>query len=704
MAVAEVPRYLRVRPVQGKLNFKRSEGSYPGMWAQTKQQGVYCDADCVKGSHVVVPDVLCDEGIFADVLLSVAVPPAVPGVGGTGGFCSSDQNGRPLHIVFNWHKRPDPTLGTSFEEQVASSRGLVLHEVLHGLGFGTGLWRNTFTSAGERRKIIEQRRVVDADGTEDVVYHFVKGTRTYEVAKAYFGCSEDDDWQGLPLMGWPPHGRDSHHETRVMRDDVMSYGDGSAVSAITLATFEDTGHYVANYSHADCIHWGHARGCPFVASRCEERPHAGAVTGLTATSNCERQWSTDFSPDNAAALQKCAPACSGSSRVEGGRSTCDAECFTGSASELEAAGFGSCREKPAGDVPSAGPEGWAQDLASQALGIDECFKSLESEGCLESVISLSWLALVPLNIIFWGLCCKSLLCPAGKESRSKKIFYVLTSLVLISGLAAAGGSSYVLYNFEVIEGYVSAFTVWMILAVGLLTALLAGFGIYAVINGHRCKMMIYFLVGLLSLLVFVCAAGVFAKYAQDIDGLSRSSMAQVGVGEGAWSERAAVEQEVYSRMESFACGTYQTCCEPTELFDVLAANGAPRQCKAQHEGAAEDAAFVLADPSHSMFCPMISGVQQQLRSSQGVCQLIEMAAGGGFSLAQCRQDYCAAGLEGYENFISVTVSIYRKNMRLAGAVAGCVVIFMSVQLINLFYIWKQTRREVSVQPVCEIKD
>lgn len=46
-------------------------------------------------------------------------------------------------------------------------------------------------------------------------------------------------WQGLPLMSWPTHGRDSHHETRVMRDDVMSYGDGDAVSGITLASFED---------------------------------------------------------------------------------------------------------------------------------------------------------------------------------------------------------------------------------------------------------------------------------------------------------------------------------------------------------------------------------------------------------------------------------------------------------------------------------
>ena len=30
-------------------------------------------------------------------------------------------------------------------------------------------------------------------------------------------------------------------------------------------------------------------------------------------------------------------------------------------------------------------------------------------------------------------------------------------------------------------------------------------------------------------------------------------------------------------------------CEPKELFDIRAANGAPRQCKTQHEGLAEDA-------------------------------------------------------------------------------------------------------------------
>lgn len=32
---------------------------------------------------------------------------------------------------------------------------------------------------------------------------------------------QEDKWQGLPLMSWPPSGRDTHHETRVLRDDVM---------------------------------------------------------------------------------------------------------------------------------------------------------------------------------------------------------------------------------------------------------------------------------------------------------------------------------------------------------------------------------------------------------------------------------------------------------------------------------------------------
>ena len=59
------------------------------------------------------------------------------------------------------------------------------------------------------------------------------------------------------------------------------------------------------------------------------------------------------------------------------------------------------------------------------------------------------------------------------------------------------------------------------------------------------------------------------------------------------------------------------------------------------------------------------------------------------------QDYCASGLEGYENFIAVTVSIYRQNMLVAGIIAGCVVLFISVARTRLPYaVWQFTRLAV----------
>lgn len=216
-------------------------------------------------------------------------------------------------------------------------------------------------------------------------------------------------------------------------------------------------------------------------------------------------------------------------------------------------------------------------------------------------------------------------------------------------------------------------------------------------------MLVYLAGGSLFLAIFMGSVAVAAKYAEDIDSLSRSSLAQAGAAEdseGAWGARNGFERDVYAHMESFTCKTYQSCCEPSDLFDIKAANGAPRQCKSQHEGALEDAAFVLSDPSHASFCSMISGVDASLGSAVGVCHLLELAAGEGFKLAHCRQEYCSAGLEGYENFISVMVNIYRANMRTAGLTAACIVILMIVQLSNLFYIYRQDRTaERAVQPI-----
>eukprot|EP00913_Durusdinium_trenchii_P006857 g6448.t1 len=268
------------------------------------------------------------------------------------------------------------------------------------------------------------------------------------------------------------------------------------------------------------------------------------------------------------------------------------------------------------------------------------------------------------------------------------IFYILTSLVLLCGLISAIAGGVVLNFKEVIEGYMSAGAVYVVVIAGSSLALFACLGIYAVRRNHRCLMIFYLIVGLILLLIFVVAAGLFAKYAQDVDGLSRSSLAQAGDSHGTW--KGGGVQGVYAQMESFACRTYQTCCEPTELFDIKEQNGAPRQCKVVQEGMPEDAAFILSDPSHPRFCLG----HREVAFRVGWVGLVPKRGSG--SLPSARgQDYCQDGLEGYENFIAVSVSIYRQNMLIAGIIAACVVFFIVVQLSNLFYIIRQVR---TVQP------
>mmetsp|Transcript_76815 Transcript_76815/g.136143 ORF Transcript_76815/g.136143 Transcript_76815/m.136143 type:complete len:276 (-) Transcript_76815:199-1026(-) len=258
------------------------------------------------------------------------------------------------------------------------------------------------------------------------------------------------------------------------------------------------------------------------------------------------------------------------------------------------------------------------------------------------------------------------------------------------GLAIIGCAGYVLYNHAAFEGYVGQATVVVAMVAGILILVFAIFGIRAVYKGIRWQMIVYLVLGVVLLLIFTLAVILAAKFSADIDGLSRNSLTAAGQG-GAWEGKGTIEfeGEIYSQMESFTCRTYQLCCEPTELFDLRAANGAPRQCKSQHEGAVEDEAFVLSDPSHPKFCPFISGVDEEFSAAQGVCDLIEKVSD--FSLDQCRKDYCTLGLEGYENFIAITVSVFRENMRIVCIIVGVMISFMIVQLMNLFYIWKQTK-------------
>ena len=134
------------------------------------------------------------------------------------------------------------SVGSTVEQSLAMYRNLIVHELIHALGFSSHSFSNARDGAGARKGLISLMPVTDLDGESDEVWYFRKG-RALETAGKFFGCADDGAfaaWDGLPLMGAPEMGRASHWDTRIMRDDVMSYGYQGAVSAVRAARAADT--------------------------------------------------------------------------------------------------------------------------------------------------------------------------------------------------------------------------------------------------------------------------------------------------------------------------------------------------------------------------------------------------------------------------------------------------------------------------------
>lgn len=347
---------------------ERSTGTPGYHWAfqpQGYDMSSRCEFDCQVISGVTVPDGHCDPGDHPDAVLSVTKPPVFDGIRGAGSSCSHAADGRPRWLVFDWIEGmsdkalwPDCQAGLvciTPEEAIERWKGLVLHEILHALGFSIGKFYNAREPTGAKKNLLELVRLTDMDGEEDDIWHFREGTRAASAAQLYFGC-DSGAWHGLPLMGKPDVGRNSHWETRIMRDDVMSYGQSDAVSSITLAALEDLGFYLANYSGADCMSWGYKQGCDFVATRCGQFASPGPLVGSPGDPVPQEQcrgnshWLAYMDPY---LQQKCgfgADPCS--SPYEGAFDGvgCSVQCFTGDDD--------SCVSSPrATSVEKAGPRG-----------------------------------------------------------------------------------------------------------------------------------------------------------------------------------------------------------------------------------------------------------------------------------------------------------------------------------------------------------
>jgi hypothetical protein len=261
LVVEEVQNFFSLIPSGEALTFDTSLGRYAGVYNRKgypSEEG--CARDCSLLNGVAVAPSYCQDGVTADAVLSLTKPPTIPGVAGTGGSCASDATGRPTWIVFSWIQKIVGMAGTT-KELLAQHRALVLHEIIHGLGFSNIKFRSATDSAGQNKKLVTLGPVVDLDGATDEVWYFTKG-RAYELAQKYFGCMANGSWDGLPLMGLPELGRASHWETRIMRDEV-----GRTCVCISICTTcamrlrELLGHFAGHdlRQHRACGQLHHAR-------------------------------------------------------------------------------------------------------------------------------------------------------------------------------------------------------------------------------------------------------------------------------------------------------------------------------------------------------------------------------------------------------------------------------------------------------------
>lgn len=208
--------------------------------------------------------------------------------------CLIDQNGRPVvgfvNVCLDSIIIQDD--GSALASDTKIFKDVVLHEVGHVLGLNSGFFRY-FRNAVTNEPMIAQpfrredvkcidglnKDIVGAPGTNILQYKESQETGYYEivtptvrqVARNQFACQSVT---GARLENQPTQSNDcfgSHLDERFFLTDLMSaFYDPSAayLSPITLAIFEDSGHYRPNYDISQNSPFGLGAGCDFVNGKC----------------------------------------------------------------------------------------------------------------------------------------------------------------------------------------------------------------------------------------------------------------------------------------------------------------------------------------------------------------------------------------------------------------------------------------------------
>jgi len=685
---AEVSLLFSVRSTADRLSFPVSKGRYQRAVLEQGWEPVSgCASDCTLLSGVAVDSSkYCTTGVDADAVISLRRPPSEAGVAGTGSYCQTDSEGRPTWLVFNWI---ESTVGLSgsIDALVDQYRHLVYHELLHALGFSNSMFINARDANGENKRLLSLVRVTDPDGAKDEVWHFVRG-RAFEMGKAYFGCTNGSSWHGVPLMGLPDSGRASHWETRVLRDDVMSYGLRATVSSLTMAAMEDLGFYRANYTSAGCMNWGYKQGCEFVTSRCAvasndqtARPaSSGECTG-------DPDWSSTTAPssDYLAAkcdggLTPCSTLSSSGFTSVGGVLKCNAQCYTDITTRTD------CSIAPTTVLSSAGSNTACASVGS--LG----------ETCIPEHY-LQWIILggAALGAVLAALICRELCCPRRGSTT------LLNALALLIGTIASALTGFSAYSLhyarsddtgaveEVVSAYVGQTSLMVLVGVGAFLLVSSILTVVGVCRKVTCLLLLSWAAYVLLLLLQLAISVLALYWISLVDTVTEDTLEALR-GTSTSIHNGRFGASLLQEAEGLTCRMYQSCCRDPALDLMQGSNSSvPATCRVPHEGTATDITTALEDPSDPDFCPFVTGARMSVAPAQGVCDLLD-AVMSDFSHTQCRADFCTTGVDGYFSFVKAFVDFLQTNGYVIG---GMLVLLALLQLMILVNLWNLRKRFLS---------
>ncbi|ETW04186.1 hypothetical protein H310_04531 [Aphanomyces invadans] len=231
-------------------------------------QGLGCQANEWACCANTIPPYLKTTGIAnTDFLIHVTARPTSGAVLAWALPCNIDQYGRPISGQANFGPNRLDTQSGSRAGQI----GTAIHEITHALGFSSSRFADFRQPLNG--PLWGYSNVVSQTQQNGIFVSKVITPQVVKQAKQQFNCP---DWPGAgaELENGPTGSSDfsSHWEKRLFNKEYMTATSSAnpVYSAMTLAFFEDTGWYTANYSMAQALPWGYLEGCSFATGQCSE--------------------------------------------------------------------------------------------------------------------------------------------------------------------------------------------------------------------------------------------------------------------------------------------------------------------------------------------------------------------------------------------------------------------------------------------------